>query len=213
MSKKKIAAVVLTTVALSVGSFSAADASSKTTKTVKRTTVTKTVSSVAGNKAGGPIDTVLAALVTKGTITQAQSDAIKAALDAARPAAGMGKPGKGGGLVAPAAREALVASTLGIDAATIKSRLAAGETLSAIAGVKKDALIAALVAQETTAIDAAVAAGKLTAAQATKIKSTLTAHVTAEVNSNHPKGPKGPMGGPGSNGIPSGTTNGIPQTN
>jgi hypothetical protein len=46
-------------------------------------------------------------------------------------------------------RQALVATTIGIDAATIKTRLAAGESLAAIAGVKKDALIAALVAFKT----------------------------------------------------------------
>jgi hypothetical protein len=78
-----------------------------------------------------------------------------------------------------------------VDAATIKTRLAAGETLAAIAGAKKDALITALVADETKRIDAAVTAGKLNAAQATTLKSTLTAHVTTEVNSVRPMGPKG----------------------
>jgi hypothetical protein len=86
---------------------------------------------------------------------------------------------------------ALISSTIGVDAATIKTRLAAGETLAAIAGAKKDALITALVADETKRIDAAVTAGKLTAAQATTLKSTLTAHVTTEVNSVRPMGPKG----------------------
>jgi hypothetical protein len=89
------------------------------------------------------------------------------------------------------ARLALISSTIGVDAATIKTRLAAGETLAAIAGAKKDALITALVADETKRIDAAVTAGKLTAAQATTLKSTLTAHVTTEVNSVRPMGPKG----------------------
>jgi hypothetical protein len=89
------------------------------------------------------------------------------------------------------ARLTLISSTIGVDAATIKTRLAAGETLAAIAGAKKDALITALVADETKRIDAAVTAGKLTAAQATTLKSTLTAHVTTEVNSVRPMGPKG----------------------
>jgi hypothetical protein len=153
----------------------------------------------------GPEDdfkSVLASLVTKGTITQAQSDAIVAAAVAARPA-DMG-PGKGKGAPADkaamdahrAAEEALVASTLGIDAATIKTRLQAGETLAAIAGAKKDALIAALVAFETKEIDARVTAGTLTAAQATTLKADLTAHVTAEVNAVGGKG-MGPKGGKG----------------
>ena len=90
------------------------------------------------------------------------------------------------------AKEALVASTLGIDAATIKTRLAAGETLGVIAGVKKAALITALVAFETKAIDARVAAGTMTAAQATVKKANLTDHVTKMVDSV--KGLKGGKG-------------------
>ena len=100
-----------------------------------------------------------------------------------------------------AAKEALVVATIGVDAATIKTRLAAGETLGAIAGAKKDALIAALVDFKSKNIDAAVTAGKLTAAQATTMKAGLTAHVTERVNAvrgeghkghKAPKGPKAP---------------------
>ena len=94
-----------------------------------------------------------------------------------------------------AALEALVAKTIGVDAAVIKTRLAAGESLGAIAGTKKDALIAVLVTEHTKRIDAAVTAGKLTAAQATTMKAGLVAHVTAEVNSVG-----GPKGGPGMGG-------------
>ena len=156
--------------------------------------------SVAGPK--DDFKTVLASLVTKGTITQAQSDAIVAAADAARPAgmgAGMGKGNPADQAAHDAQRaavEALVASTIGIDAATIKTRLQAGETLAAIAGAKKDALITALVALETKEIDARVTAGTLTAAQATTLKANLTAHVTDMVNNGPGKGmgPKGGMG-------------------
>ena len=94
-----------------------------------------------------------------------------------------------------AALEALVAKTIGVDAAVIKTRLAAGESLGAIAGTKKDALIAVLVTEHTKRIDAAVADGKLTAAQATTMKADLVAHVTAGVNSVG-----GPKGGPGMGG-------------
>jgi hypothetical protein len=98
-----------------------------------------------------------------------------------------------------AAMEALVSSTIGVDAATIKTRLAAGETLAAVAGAKKDALIAALVAFKSKEIDADVASGKFTSTQATTIKADLTAHVTQMVNSVRgpgmaPKGPKGDKG-------------------
>ena len=182
-TKKKVAAIVITTVALTAGTVGVSSASSKSTTT--RVSVTQ--ASNAGVK--GPraeVAAILTALVTKGTITQAQADAITAALTAAevaRPAMPLGADKE--------ARLTLISSTIGVDAATIKTRLAAGETLAAIAGAKKDALITALVADETKRIDAAVTAGKLTAAQATTLKSTLTAHVTTEVNSVRPMGPKG----------------------
>jgi polyhydroxyalkanoate synthesis regulator phasin len=189
-TKKKVAAIVITTVALTAGTVGISSAASKSTTT----RVSVTSASVTGAK--GPraeVASVLAALVTKGTITQAQADAITTALAAAEAAehannpkgpAGVGRPD-------PAATLTLISSTIGVDAATIKTRLAAGETLAAIAGAKKDALIAALVADETKRIDAAVTAGKLTAAQATTLKSTLTTRVTTEVNAVRPMGPKG----------------------
>ena len=93
------------------------------------------------------------------------------------------------------AREALVVSIIGIDAATIKSRLKAGETLGAIAGAKKSALIAALVAEATKNIDAAVAAGKITAADAATHKAGLTEHITAKVDAVRGQGHG--EGGPG----------------
>jgi hypothetical protein len=94
-----------------------------------------------------------------------------------------------------AALDALVAKTIGVDAAVIKTRLEAGETLGAIAGSKKAELIALLVADHTKRIDADVTAGKLTAAQATTMKAGLVAHVTAKVDSV-----RGPKGGPGMGG-------------
>lgn len=186
-TKKKIASIVITTVALTAGTVGVSSAASKSQST--RVSVTQT--SAMGVK--GPraeVAAVLAALVTKGTITQAQADAITAALTAAETAEIANRPADGG-RPDRAASLALISSTIGVDAATIQKRLAAGETLAAIAGAKKDALIAALVAEETKRIDAAVTAGKLTAAQATTMKSTLTAHVTEEVNSTRPMGPKG----------------------
>ena len=126
----------------------------------------------------------LSSLVGKGTITQNQADEITKAIDADRTAQEVAHT------AAQTARENLVATTLGIDTATIKSRMAAGETLAAIAGTKTDALIAALVKLETTEIDARVTAGVLTAAQATTEKAALQARVTAEINK-----PRGLMGG------------------
>jgi hypothetical protein len=191
-TKKRVAAVLITTVAISAGTVGIASADSKS----KTNRVTVAGSAVKGFR-GLDLAATLAAMVAKGTITQTQADAVLAAANAAKAAADAMRPAKPD----HAARLALIATTIGVDTATIQTRLAAGETLAAIAGTKKDALIAALVADETKRIDAAVTAGKMTAAQATAKKATLTAHVTAEVNSVRPMGGKlGHKGGKGGHG-------------
>ena len=210
-SKKKIAAVAVTAIALSLGTVGVSTANAaKHSGTVAKSANAGVANPMAANPGKGPeanFQTVLSGLVSKGTITQAQADAVLAALIAARPAKDDNdgvRPDKATMDAHRAAQEALVASTIGLDAATIKSRLAAGETLAAIAGTKKAALISALVALETKEIDARVTAGTLTAEKATSMKSTLTAHVTEAVNNLRgpgmgPKGDKG-KGGPGMGG-------------
>ena len=199
-SKKKVVAVVITTAALTVGSFGVASASSKATK-VSRTTVTTVANSTQSGKPGrgAELSALLSALVTKGTITQAQADAIIAAADAADAARDALRPEKGpkDGINNPFDQKlTVISSTLGIDSGTVLTRLKAGETLAAIAGAKKDALISALVADETKRIDAAVTAGKITADQAATLKAGLVAHVTEEVNATAPVGgPRGPIDG------------------
>ena len=202
-SKKKIAAVAVTALALSLGTVGVSTANAaKHSGTVAKSANAGVANPMAGNPGKGPeanFSTVLSGLVSKGTITQAQADAVLAALIAARPAKDDNdgvRPDKATMDAHRTAQEAVVTSTLGIDAATIKTRLAAGETLAAIAGAKKDALIAALVAFDTKEIDARVTAGTLTAAQATSMKADLTAHVTAAINAVGGKGmgPKGGMG-------------------
>jgi len=199
-SKKNVIAIAVTTVALTVGSFGIAQATPKSkvvSTKVTRTSSTGIASSM--TKPGGAeeaIASVLSALVTKGTITQAQADAIKTAFAAAAPVRGIDKPGKGMDLLGEdrAAAEALISKTIGVDTATIRTRIAAGESLGAIAGAKRADLISVLVAEATKRIDAAVTAGKMTAAQATSLKAGLTAHVTAEVD--QVGGKRGPgMGG------------------
>jgi polyhydroxyalkanoate synthesis regulator phasin len=215
MTKKKVIAVVVTTLALTAGSIGVAGAASKASQ---RVTVTKSSTKVAGQMGVAPeqaLATILKDLVSKGTLTQAQADAVTAAAVAAKAAHDANRPqgGKGGPLGADrAAIETLVSKTIGVDTATIKSRLQAGESLAQIAGTKKDALIAALVADETKRIDAAVTAGKLTAAQATEMKTNLVAHVTEEVNAVGGKAPfgKGPKGGKGGHGGRGGHDHGGP---
>jgi len=201
-SKKKVIAIAITTVALTIGTVGVGQAASKTKVVAVKTTRTSS-NGIANPMANvnGPEDaiaSVLSALVAKGTITQAQADAVKAAFAAAAPVRGGDGPGNGMGPMNAdrAALDALIAKTTGVDSATVRSRLAAGESLGAIAGAKKADLIAVLVADETKRIDAAVTAGKLTAAQATTLKAGLTAHVTAEVE--EVRGMGGPaMGGMG----------------
>jgi len=195
MNKKTlvVAAVAST---LAMGTAGAANASTVKTTKVSVRTVTQTVGT--NQNFVNPIASVLASLVSNGTITAAQSTAITNALAAARPTApkppaggapsagqGFGGPrgGFGGAMGGIAQQEqSVILSTLGITAATLQSDLAAGKSLATIAGTQTQALINALVAAETTAINAQVTAGKLTQAQATTMISGLSARITAQVN-------------------------------
>jgi len=165
MKKKVVAAIATMAVALSVSGGAIASADDR--------------------KGGEKITSLLSTLVSKGTITQSQADAIVQAAKDAR-AAGKVKMDKD-----RAAIDAIVTSTLGISLDTLKTRMKAGETLSAIAGDKKDALINALIAEINKQIDAAVSAGKLTAAQATAQKAKTTERVNDMVNKLKPMGHKG----------------------
>jgi len=188
-TKRKIATIVITTVALTAGTVGVSTAATKAT----RISITNPGANGVKGPRGIDLAATLSALVAKGTITQVQADAILAAADAARAAVETLKPVK---LEKPTKAEkdaqlVLISTTIGVDTATIKSRLAAGETLATIAGAKKDALIAALVADQTKRIDAAVTAGKITAAQATILKDRLLTHITEDVNEVRPANPKG----------------------
>jgi hypothetical protein len=215
-SKKRVIAVAITTVALTVGSVGIGQAASKAK--VVSTKITRTSSNGVSNpmaKSGGhaaDLAATLSALVAKGTITQAQADAITAAATAAETAKRAAKDAVHAAKDAVrVALEALISKTIGVDSATIRTRLAAGESLGVIAGAKKAELIALLVADKTKRIDADVTAGKLTAEQATTLKAGLTAHVTAEVDSvggkrgpgmGHKEGKGGRgHGGPGKGGM------------
>ena len=211
-SKKSVIAIAVTTVALTVGSIGISQAASKTK--VVSTKVTRTSSNGIANpmaKTGGhaaDLAATLSALVAKGTITQSQADAITAAATAAETAKrALMDAAHAAKDANRAATEALISKTIGVDTATIRTRLAAGESLGAIAGAKKAELISVLVAEETKRIDAAVTAGTITAAQATTLKANVTAHVTELVNAapsfilkGGKGGPKGPMGGKGGRG-------------
>ena len=175
--------------AISMGSIGVAEASSKSIHSVS--TSTPSVTQV------DPDAAVLAKLVTAGTITQAQSTAILAALQAAHAAnhpqmgGGNGGPGLGHPGVNIQEDLAVITSTLGITAAQLQTNLAAGQSLATMAGAKTAALITALVAAETTEINARVTSGAITQAQATTLIAGLNAAITTAVNATPP------VGGPG----------------
>ena len=156
MNKKLLAVITSTAIVLSVSSTSTAFADNE--KGEKR------------------ISSMLSGLVSNGTITQSQADAIIKAAEGMRAASKSIKDAN------RTALDSVITSTLGISLDTLSSRLKAGETLSTIAGDKKSALITALAAEINRQIDAALAAGKITADQATAQKAKSVERVTNMVN-------------------------------
>ncbi|MDP1719382.1 MAG: hypothetical protein Q8L08_00025 [Candidatus Nanopelagicaceae bacterium] len=183
-SKKKVVTVAITTAALTLGTVGFAAASQNRNSIKVKSAISNSIGYPGGMNMGvrgyghgsDQLASVLASLVIKGTLTQAQVDAITAAITAARSA------NQNAGVADRATHQQLIADTIGISVATLQTRLAAGDSLATIAGAKTSALITALVAEATTRIDAAVTAGKITAAQATTLKANLTANITAMVN-------------------------------
>jgi len=139
--------------------------------------VSSTSTAFADNNRGEKkISSMLSGLVSNGTITQSQADAIIKAAEDMRAATKSIRDAN------RTALDSVITSTLGISLDTLTSRLKAGETLSTIAGDKKSALITALVAEINKQIDAALAAGKITANQAAAQKAKSVDRVTNMVN-------------------------------
>jgi hypothetical protein len=186
-SKKTVLAIAITTVALTAGSFGSAVAAPKSGH-VSKSSMRTIATSVDANKPGGAekLAALLSTLVAKGTITQAQADAIIAAQAAIKAEHEANKGAREAGKsIAPRVKGellTLISTTVGLDTTTVVTRIKAGESLAAIAGAKKDALVAALVANQNARIDAAVTAGTVTAAQATILKSNVAAHVAKMVD-------------------------------
>ena len=132
---------------------------------------------------------ILAPLVEKGTITQAQADAVIAAIEAARPAdgphggfgrgpGGPGGPGKGFGLDEAAA-------ALGMTTDELRTALAGGQSIADVAkakGVDLTKVTDALVAAYTKHEQDEVTAGSETQAEADKEIAAFKARVDELVN-------------------------------
>jgi hypothetical protein len=159
-----------------------------------------------------PVDDALAKLVKDGTITQTQADAVKKALQDARPADGRGGRGHGprGGMGGFGMEEGksvvdAAAKALGITSDELMQQVMSGTTVAKIADSKNvplNTVVDAAVKEITTKIDAAVTAGNMTPAQADKIKANLTQTVTDFANGKMPFGKGGMPGMHGGRGGP-----------
>ena len=126
-------------------------------------------------------------LVADGTINQDQADKVLAALQAARPAHGHKGLHRGAKLDA-------AAQALGMTPAELRTALAGGKNLAAVAqekGVDVAKVVDALVAQLKTHLDQHVASGKNTQAQADQRLADARSRIEAFVNGT------APAGGPG----------------
>lgn len=140
----------------------------------------------------------LAPLVEDGTITQAQADAVIAALEDAKP--DFGGRGPGGPMVGEALDA--VAEELGLTADEIRTALQDGQSLADLAaanGSSAQAVVDILVAEAQTHLDEHVADGDITQEEADTRLADVTERITAMVNGEMPAfdghGPG--MGGPG----------------
>ncbi len=147
----------------------------------------------------------LAPLVAKGTIDQAQADAVIEALEAARPAKGPGDhgPGKRGrGLFGPG-RLDTAATAIGITPEELRTALRDGKSLADVAkekGVDPEKVVSALVAELEAHLDQEVASGRRTQAEADQKLAGATERIRAFVNGElakrgfgrHGYGPRGP---------------------
>ena len=132
------------------------------------------------------LKTILDDLVKRNVITQAQEDAILAAIAAAKPDRTHEE------FLRRIAQEFLAqsASYLGMTMADLRAKLP-GTSLGALAdatpGKNKAGLVQALTRFANEGIDKAVANGKLTAAQAERAKALVADHVTKFVDHVYPK--------------------------
>jgi hypothetical protein len=158
----------------------------------------------------GAMKDQIEAQVTAGALTRAQATAMEARLASSDAplfalAGGQGGPGRGHGRGpggGPISLDA-AATYIGISASDLRTQLAAGKSLSAIAtanGKTADGLTAALTTAATNDLDAAVTAGRLTQAQETKILAELPARLAQEISESHAGGPGGPGGAGGPDG-------------
>jgi hypothetical protein len=142
---------------------------------------------------------ILDGLVTKGTITPAQEDAILQAVTAAEPTPKPNVPNTKPRTTVPSVMSFIGDLTkaagdyLGMDTVTLLTQLRGGKSVADIAnglaaqGKNAQGLIDTLTRTANGKLDAAVAANKLTADQAATLKPKIAAEITTFVNRSFTK--------------------------
>ena len=139
-------------------------------------------------------------LVKNGTITQAQEDAVLAALQAARPE--HGGPGHGGRGGPGFGNLDAAAKALGLTADDLRTALQGGKSLADVAkskGIDPAKVVDALVAELKAHLDSEVASGEHTQAEADQMLAAAKTRIQDFVNGTAPAGGPG-FGGPGGHG-------------
>ncbi|GAC1700509.1 MAG: hypothetical protein NVS9B6_14210 [Candidatus Limnocylindrales bacterium] len=148
------------------------------------------VSSDEARKPGAGLPAILEKLVTAGTITSAQRDAILAAAKEAAGAKTRPEHSAAKGVLGDLLKTA--AAYIGLGPTELATQLRAGKSLGEIAagtsGKSREGLAKALTEAATTKIDDAATAKTITADQAAKLKAGLAAHITRLVD--HKAGPR-----------------------
>ena len=193
-----------------LGSPNLVGAQTATSSTTTATTAPATTDPAKPATRVSPIDDALAKLVKDGTINQTQADAVKKAIQDARPAGGTGGRAHGprgdiGGFGLADGKSVIdaAAKALGITSDDLTQQVMNGTTVAKIAESKNvplNTVVDAAVKEITTKIDAAVTASTLTQAEADKIKANLTQRVTDFANGKMPFGKGGMPGGRGGHG-------------
>ena len=142
---------------------------------------------------------ILDGLVTKGTITQAQEDAILQAVTAAEPTPKPNVPNTKPRTTLPSVMSFIgdltkaASDYLGMDTMTLLTQLRGGKSVADVAnglsaqGKNAQGLIDTLTKTANGKLDAAVAANKLTADQAATLKPKIAAEITTFVNRSFTK--------------------------
>jgi polyhydroxyalkanoate synthesis regulator phasin len=200
MKKRATTLVLATTLGIGGLAAGAVLVPSIATAATSDTTVTDAV----GDRVSR-ITEALAGLVSDGTITQDQADAVASTLAESLP--GPGGPGGHGGPGGPGGRGGpgieVAAETLGRTEDEVRTALEGGASLASLAeekGVSVDTLVDALVADAKTHLDEHVADGDLTQAEADERLAEITTRITEMVQTEGlpDRGPRGAGGGPDS---------------